>query len=85
MDATKTLSEIEGGIETAEKAVPMLQGILTMLPPPFNMIAPFLNLLPTAAEAVMKIQAARGVTQSQAIRVVADHNTPNAPNAPELN
>lgn len=84
MPSSNVLNEVEIGIETAEKVAPMLSGILSMLPPPFNGIAMLLQLLPVAAEAVQKIQVATGGTTASAITDLRNHMTAGKPAAPAL-
>ena len=82
-NTSDVLSEIETGLMTAEKAIPMLSGILAMIPGA-SAIVPFLQLIPVAAEAVAKIQEVSGTSQSGAITVLRSHMTAGMPNSSAL-
>jgi hypothetical protein len=77
------LAEMETGLETAEASIPMLQGILMMIPGA-NVIAPFLSLIPVAIEAVQAIEKATGASQTGALTALRSHMTAGMPNSPAL-
>lgn len=81
--ADDTLTQVEEGLQNAEKMLPMLTPLLMMIPG-FGAIVPFLQLIPVIIEGVKTIQKATGVSQSNAITQVRMHLTPGMPNAAAL-
>ena len=83
MTAQDTMTQIESGLSKAEEAMPMLSGILMMIPGA-QAIVPFLQLIPVLIEAVQTIMKATGSSQTGAITAVRSHLTQGMPNSPAL-